>query len=55
MVTGNISLDVAAVAEKISGVTTNSDQSLNTQMYILIAIWAVSIIDSYRIGISGKK
>jgi hypothetical protein len=52
MVTGEIALDVVSVTENI---TANSEQSLNTQMYILIVIWIVSIIDSYRIGVSKKE
>jgi len=50
MVSGQIPLDVASVSQNISEVMANSVHSLNVQMSLLLVIWALSIIDSYRLG-----
>ena len=46
---GEISLNITVISELLA---TNSDlQELNFDMYILIIIWFLSIIDSYRLGL----
>ena len=50
MVTGQTPIDVLSVSQNISDMMANTVHSLNVQMYLLLAIWTVSIIDSYRLG-----
>ena len=49
--TGEIPLDIAAISESITNSTVGSDpQELNIKMYVLVIIWVLGIIDSYRLG-----
>lgn len=46
---GEIPLNIAAISESLA---TSADlQELNINMYVLIIIWFLSIIDSYRLGL----
>ncbi len=48
---GEIPLDIAAISAALSSSTTGTDaQELNLKMYVLIFIWIIAIIDSYRLG-----
>jgi hypothetical protein len=48
---GEIPLDITAISESLSSAMSgDATQELNTKVYILVIIWLISIIDSYRIG-----
>ena len=48
---GEIPLDIAAISESLSSSIAGVDaQELNIKMYVLIVIWGIGIIDSYRLG-----
>jgi hypothetical protein len=51
IVSGVIPLEIASIAEAVSDVmaTTGSHQS-NIQLYVIIFVWCVAVIDAYRIG-----
>jgi len=48
---GEIPLDIAAISQSLSSSAVGVDaQELNIKMYVLIIIWAIGILDSYRLG-----
>ncbi|OUS29993.1 hypothetical protein A9Q98_05570 [Thalassotalea sp. 42_200_T64] len=48
---GEIPLDIAAISESLSRSIVGVDvQELNIKMYVLVVIWLIAIIDSYRLG-----
>jgi len=48
---GQIPLDISAISESLSQSTVGvAAQELNFSMYLLVIIWLVGIVDSYRIG-----
>jgi hypothetical protein len=48
---GEIQLDIAVISESISSSVTSVDaQEFNIKMYVLVIVWLVGIIDSYRLG-----
>lgn len=48
---GEIPLDIAAISESLSSSTVGVDtQELNIKMYLLVIIWLIGIIDSFRMG-----
>lgn len=48
---GNIPLDTAAITEALSNVMSSADiQSLNTQVYVMMVVWIIAIVDAYRVG-----
>ena len=52
---GEIPLDIAAISESLSSsMAGDATQELNTKVYILVIIWLISILDSYRIGFTTK-
>jgi len=52
---GEIPLDIAAISESLSSSMAGVDsQELNIKMYLLVIIWLIGIIDSYRIGHAKK-
>lgn len=44
---GEIPLDIAAISESLSSANA---QELNIKMYVLVIVWLLGIVDSYRIG-----
>lgn len=48
---GYIPLDAVAISEALSNIMTRTDtQSLNMQVYFMIAVWIIAIIDAYRLA-----
>jgi len=48
---GEIPLDIAAISESLSSSTVGVDsQEFNIKIYVLVVIWLIGIIDSYRLG-----
>jgi len=48
---GKIPLDITAISESLTQSTVGvAAQELNVSMYLLVIIWLVGIVDSYRIG-----
>ena len=48
---GEIPLDIAAISESLSNSAIGvSAQELNIKMFVLVIVWFVGIIDSYRLG-----
>ncbi|CAM3887039.1 hypothetical protein [Rheinheimera salexigens] len=46
-----IPLDIAAITQSLSSSTTGvAAQELNVQIYLLVIIWLIAIVDSYRLG-----
>jgi len=50
MLGGGMPLDVISLTENISGMVSNTEQSLTAPIYVMLTIWLISIIDSYRLG-----
>ncbi len=48
---GEIPLDLAAISESLTRSTVAVDaQQINIKMYVLVAIWIIALIHSYRLG-----
>lgn len=51
IISGEVQLDVTAITELIAKQSTGSEtQLLNIAEVVLVIIWLISIVDSYRIG-----
>jgi hypothetical protein len=52
---GEIPLNLAAISESLSSnVVAANTQELNILLYVLVAIWGIGVIDSYRLGITKR-
>jgi hypothetical protein len=48
---GEIPLDVAAITEAISTLTSGSEaHALNVKIYVMITVWVIGIFDAYRLS-----
>jgi TM2 domain-containing membrane protein YozV len=47
---GGVPLDVAAISDLVSQKVSGAEQSTNVAMIALVALWVISIADSYRQG-----
>lgn len=48
---GEIPLNIAVISESFSSITSDTDtQGLNIKIYVMIAVWLIGILDSYRVG-----
>ena len=47
---GGVPLDVQTIAELVSQQTRTSEESTNSALIALIALWLIGIFDSYRVG-----
>jgi len=53
---GEIPLDVTAISHALShSITGVSAQELNIKVYVLMLLWILGIIDSYRLGLQIKS
>lgn len=46
---GGVPLDVAAITNLVSQQSPGSEQSLNIATIVLVALWLIGIVDSYRL------
>ncbi|MBU2925495.1 hypothetical protein Q4506_06275 [Colwellia sp. 4_MG-2023] len=52
---GEIALDPAAISVSLSNSMSGVEgQALDMNIYVLIIVWGIAIIDSYRLGITKK-
>jgi hypothetical protein len=48
---GEIPLDITAITEAVSRITSSTAaQEVNIKIYIMIIIWVIAILDSYKAG-----
>jgi uncharacterized membrane protein HdeD (DUF308 family) len=53
---GDVPADIGAIAEMVASSTSAAnDLTENTALIVLVACWLIGIIDSYRLGVAGKK
>lgn len=46
---GEIPLDITAITTAVSNITSSSEvQGLNVTIYVMIVVWFIAILDSYR-------
>jgi len=52
---GGVPLDVQTIAELVSQQTRTSEESTNSALIALIALWLIGMFDSYRVGRALEK
>jgi hypothetical protein len=56
MASGEIPIDTAAISELVSNSISSSDNFIaNTSLLLLVVVWLIGIIDSYRLGMIQEK